>query len=44
VVPIAAELEVLTAPSAEELQEIRLYDPERILLGARPDTSTVPIA
>jgi len=44
VVPIAAELEVLTAPSAEELQEIRLYDPDRILLGARPDTSTVPSA
>lgn len=44
VVPVAADLEVLAAPSAEELQEIRLYDPERVLLGPRPDRWAAPSA
>ena len=33
--PVRADLEVLETPTAAELQEIRLYDPDRVLLGAR---------
>lgn len=36
-VPIADDLEVLPPPTAVELQEIRLYDPSRVLLGVRPE-------